>query len=428
MERYLFEKTQNDIGKVQDKIKSGDAENYAETDTEIEIEKDDTVNNEQKEDIKKIEKIEIPGFGEIEYTEKTVMFPKHLVKETGGVKGYIRKMVKWDELEKNNKGNSYTGNIKVALAKALTGGEFLKKTYNHAFRRSGARQEVKEAFGNQKLILQKIGYPSFHEMIISKYNPEVFAPSFGIPSYEFNTGDYGGTLLPTVNGFTAIDNKDGIVTKIENLLENLNLPEDIKNKLLNSKYIGRLPESRNSIAGMIKVTGEAKEINTGEFIKNYIDPTFTYDLLSVLNSEERKIFVQSLQNSKAYTLISFPGLSLSGKGITGWFENTETFFGFGEKNKVFHKCIEKTSQFLQEIRVIKDNKDTQKNFDRRDYCRATYAQMRLEESFSSQDAEYSHPLIPSIFNNEGIPELRWCHADYAAISTKNGFNILEMIT
>lgn len=43
-------------------------------------------------------KIKIPGFGEIEYTEKRVMFLEKTVQETGGVKGYIRKMISWEEL------------------------------------------------------------------------------------------------------------------------------------------------------------------------------------------------------------------------------------------------------------------------------------------------------------------------------------------
>ena len=43
-------------------------------------------------------KIDIPGVGEIEYTEKVIMFPEKIVQETGGVKGYVRKMVSWEEL------------------------------------------------------------------------------------------------------------------------------------------------------------------------------------------------------------------------------------------------------------------------------------------------------------------------------------------
>jgi hypothetical protein len=39
-----------------------------------------------------------------------------------------------------------------------------------------------------------------------------------------------------------------------------------------------------------------------------------------------------------------------------------------------------------------------------------------------------HPQIPVVLNHPDIPELRWCHADYAAIPTKNGYNIIEMIT
>ena len=56
--------------------------------------------NEVKEDEKGTvkKKIDILGVGEIEYTEKTVMFPEKIVQKTGGVKGYIRKMISWEEL------------------------------------------------------------------------------------------------------------------------------------------------------------------------------------------------------------------------------------------------------------------------------------------------------------------------------------------
>lgn len=39
-----------------------------------------------------------------------------------------------------------------------------------------------------------------------------------------------------------------------------------------------------------------------------------------------------------------------------------------------------------------------------------------------------HPVIPIVLNHPKGIRLRWCHANYAAIPTKNGYNVLEMIT
>jgi hypothetical protein len=39
-----------------------------------------------------------------------------------------------------------------------------------------------------------------------------------------------------------------------------------------------------------------------------------------------------------------------------------------------------------------------------------------------------HPLIPVVIGHPDIPDLRWCHANHAYIPTKNGINVLKMIS
>ena len=118
-----------------------------------------------KEDKKngKILKINIPEIGEIEYFEKTVMFPDRIVEETGGVMGYIRKRIdekflnNVTEQEKKDYGASFVKNkTLISAIREITKGNFPDKIFNHVFEGYSSHPDAISVFKEERLMLQEI--------------------------------------------------------------------------------------------------------------------------------------------------------------------------------------------------------------------------------------------------------------------------------
>lgn len=106
-----------------------------------------------------MKKINIPEVGEISYCEKIIMFPKHLVEKTGGVKGYIRKIV--DRHNLNNKPNNESV---VNVLRKITGGNFPDKTFNHVLNGYTRIDPKLDLFKEERMILQEISSQKYFEL------------------------------------------------------------------------------------------------------------------------------------------------------------------------------------------------------------------------------------------------------------------------
>ncbi|OHA53352.1 MAG: hypothetical protein A2Z62_02585 [Candidatus Terrybacteria bacterium RIFCSPLOWO2_02_42_20] len=142
-------------------------------------------NNKIKKDWKE-KIIEIPELERISFFEKQVLFSKNIIEDTGGVKGYIRKFIQWDELTRvlskgklssdkilkiKNKEERTPKEQKIYDSLAVdnevinnflstfTDGDFPTKTANHVFcgvYGQFSKSESLKKFTTDRILLQKI--------------------------------------------------------------------------------------------------------------------------------------------------------------------------------------------------------------------------------------------------------------------------------
>ena len=387
---------------MQEKIKNDDAENYA--NAEIELEKDQAAGNEQKED--DVKKIEIPGFGEIEYTEKTVMFPEHLVRETDGVRGYKRKIVKWDQFRKlinapfDLEEGAFMNQLRKEIPKILefmTDGQFIKQTFNHTFgghwdlQSNGQKLNQEDHLKNKKIIFQKIA---------------------DLDLVEKGAGNFSYIIL------SHEDNK--LIDPLE-FIKTLDLPSQIKEKIMNRA----------------KNPHQNKDLDA-------IGNTFGAYLFRDLTSEEKQMVMEDIKKQKV-CLLSLFGLSLENRGKLWGNKFFQPIFGFGRRNKVINKYYKNCKKPVcnverNELKTIQSKSGIMTyNLDKyailaEDFLRQMASDKSDEEAMDTAEDHCksisygNHIHMPIVLNHPNIPELRWCHADYASIPTNKGLNILEMIT
>lgn len=349
--------TQEEGTKMQAKVESSEVDDYTDTEKLLENGKE------------KIKQIEISGLGEISYYEKKVLFPEMVIKETGGVKGYIRKIINIDNIDKtilkrikaweykykrdNNPNSLIRNDLMKEILRKLTNNDFPDKTFNHVI--SGDQstsKEYLECFKEEKLIFQEI------------------------LSLKLHTNSLEGAI--------SLPHAYGVPFKLED----------------NKKFADReyFPEE------FARIRSESKEEN---------EPPLFY-----LAEEAFQVLDGDIWS-----------LSLEGK---------EIIFGFGSKNKVFKEYLElckktiesisydwgrfKRGELLEIYKYLLDRVNGK--------CDKPKPTKDDPYSFNffSKIFRYNHPLIPLIIDHPGVLNLRWCHADYAAIPTKKGYSILEFIT
>lgn len=403
--------------------------------------------------------IKIPEIGEIKYFEKEVKFPEHLVAETGGVKGYTRKTIPWGELiehecfDKNlskeeikkyfellrknpfqgfsddekiffkekesivNKIN-FKNNKIIKISLGLTEKKFPCDTFLHAFEGYWKKHEKsKEQFKTEKLLLQKIFSPLTSS---AKFKP---------------IEEIGG--LPR---FRVFDGKN------ESFINN----EEFLQKMLNEEIIRDMGiEARLSFYKLngIFLTGEDIDslIDGGGIERlSYRKKKYPPEKINQIKKDYKSRIINFFSNKELFFMAdgSAGGEMGRTRGLSVWNLGTpegngmdigynysldKMMFGFGRKNKAFTNYLKKVKdiykknkvghtkwQHLQSLLEIPLD-EVRKN-----------AQRKLKD-----DTEYwgiVHPSIPIVLNRPDIHELRWCHADYASIPTKRGWNIIEMVT
>jgi len=325
-------------------------------------------------------KIEIPGVGEIEYTEKTVMFPEKIVQETGGVKGYVRKMVSWDELARywnvdreelerikcgefsnSDQFKKAEGIKKIILA--LTNGEFIYQTLSHLVNRGSGKDR------------QRTQKDKLFEKIKIKRTWKPF------------------------------DSKSNKLLSGRELCERLNLSNDFMDKLVLSRGYSHPKEIFES--KLLKEKGVYLESDEGFHLTNAGQLWEGYKFQKNNDIDSPRLncvvmgFKMDTQNSVLRRYCS-KVLNLMEKQK----DDFETLRYYRDRRRSENERTLKG--LLEPIPFIKDGV--------------------ANKVYGGSLDEGSHPRIPIVLNHPDIPELRWCHADYAAIPTKNGYNIIEMIT
>jgi hypothetical protein len=374
-------------------------------------------------------KIDIPGVGEIEYTEKRIMFPEKIVQETGGVKGYVRKMVSWKDLAR------FYG-VKT---------EEMKKMKSEEMKRYNDLDPSMLMEGEEDLLPSKKLLPS--DEAKDKYGK--VGGILPIISAMTNGEFVKETLNHIVGGHINI-NSEGIVSKDCMLDKFL----DLGNKKLSMYSLShrefRAYDRRNK-----KELQESKDGEVESLIKKYQKGGMseevyfvTIDGLNVTNrgtlwqgqsfkndtentySEDQSVWSRSraMNTPFLYDIIVGFKPNTQNSVLKKYCQNVlkikiiEEIYSRIEMDDDFCVALDKIQckAAMRTLELLKSNNDKNKHEDRE-------KPFIISKEFVGPN-DGNHPLIPIIINHPDIPELRWCHADYAAIPTKNGYNVLEMIT
>jgi hypothetical protein len=386
-------------------------------------------------------KIEIPGMGEIEYTEKRIMFPEKIVQETGGVKGYIRKMVSWDNLA-NFLGVSLEemNKMKANYHDAFKLREKLKKENEERVDEGipplWSQKEIDETFDDERLPLddsrqkyEKVGgiLPIISAMTKGEFIKETFNHIVG--GYinisrkktiskdcvldKFLDLELRGEKIKRsiLSDFRAYDIKTNDMLEESRTMDHEQLIKQYQDGTL-SKETYLMKEYGLSLTDCSLLwKGQKLEKNEIES-KNFFasDPRsqntpFLYDIVVGFKPNTQNSVLKEYCSSVLKIMKErYPGLD----------SKIDESDAFPSRLRIFQRKVA-----METLGLLFKNKKTDK--------KGPKMTDLFKLAYRSPD-EHGHPLIPIVINHPDIPELRWCHADYAAIPTKNGYNIIEMIT
>ena len=373
------------------------------------------------------------SFLELFYDEEFVKFPQHLIEITGGVEGYNRKKVTWENLTKTFDELINIEGIKRWIALLL------KIDKNNSEQRLVEKEKEYKTFDK----INSLDSFFLFKSILRTLNKFLFNKDKNFSEYKnefINTLDENDwnqfqIIIPKANlVFDKIFNKLG-----DNFIhrENIHvmngwwgLPEkearkDFKKNMLTQKIFD--PE----------IESVRKKLDMGAGIKYIIRP--------IKNPSERLKYVGASeidQNSNKYIkghkkdksfLTCLDGLSVSNRGIWGmdreYYEKLpygRAIFGFSQKNKAYNKYLKSCLGLLEEFDLFDSGTEGGQN-KRYIKCVKELIDMGKSNAFSPYD-DLPHPKIPIVIGHPDIPDLRWCHATNAYIPTKNGLNFIEMIS
>ena len=133
---------------------------------------------------------------------------------------------------------------------------------------------------------------------------------------------------------------------------------------------------------------------------------------------DSELLAEEILQSDNY-ILSNSGISVLGGDV--WkFQSVcrSPLFGFG-KNKAFIDYINKYESILGKTNMDDNSKE---------YTLERISKIQSNSLNGWAGDGVAHPSIPFIVNHPYVPNLRWCHADYAAFETDQGYAILEMFT
>jgi hypothetical protein len=382
----------------------------------------------------------------VECKKKTVRFPERIVKETGGVTGYDRYILEdenlreplmvllgngielpveeigsrefWEHLyQKNEDGhmelsnegkliNSKIKEIISALALKISDGDFPNKTFNHVV--SGVWPGVpgaSEISRREGMILQPIFHPNSMLKSIEwrekmgriserENTKESFAPMGNSPYMYAMMKKNPGGLYDYVS--------DGDIDQIEK--------QEYVHMLRLLKHGGHLHRIPNTIGYGRPHTLEDWREGLRE-LTNFLDEHPNYFLVSYggQGADNSYIGLATIEGrSQRHNWAPSTDISLNG-----------AMLGFNEDNEAF----------LRYIDMIEKKFINQKSFGELAYGLRDIKKIKHEpygEYYNLPDYRGNEAGIPIVINNPDIPELRWCHAQYAVIPTKGRMNFLRM--
>jgi hypothetical protein len=408
---------------------------------------DDDETKEKAESTEK-KKINVSEIGEIEYLERRVMFPEKIVAETGGVKGYIRKTIPWEEIkrilgfdpEEYKRLKMETERLDKEIEKINNEIEKLDPEYRAPFHKIpdqlvsliSSKEEYREKCFEERKAESKLESEMENRMHVENGNNNKLIKIL----QTLSNGAYGkslaihyGHLKEDFTSSRGLLQKIGRPTRISNpeifgevAAGGLYAVDKKTNELIPAKNIDKELENKRDSSGLKVILG-------GHFYDKKIIKKLFFDL-------KDKLF---------YVSVLSEGLSVSIKNSLGWRIRTgpynlyDCFFaGFNQDNSAFKNYLQKTKDLYQDvifpqvskIKIPSGESSYYSYSQPKDYLlqNVDYFLGNRSDFLPFDDEAMSHPRIPVVFNNPDISELRWCHAQYVFLSTKKGLNVIEMIT
>lgn len=209
-------------------------------------------------------------------------------------------------------------------------------------------------------------------------------------------------------------------------------------KTFNHIFLGDYRGDHKEQYSLLKKEGILKqEINSPSHLKKIRpnEPRYNFDF------EGKEIAKVEEKIRSPYFSFFSDGLDVHRKGEIWHGQSPMSdapLFGFGQKNQVFGKYLELVSELISQFRidvsgaeenVIETKEEVIKRLTQNfEYMKKYVMKNILCLQGKRDEGARLHPSIPLVVNHPDIPNLRWCHADYAAIPTEKGYNVLEMIT
>lgn len=395
-------------------------------------------NQPKQEKTPEVKVLSIEGL-DFEYKETHIEFPEYLIKETGGVKGYIRKQ--FDSME------DIREKIKEVCKNAS-----LEEMEDFLTKRS-QKKYTAWGKGDMENIRERFIYYKTAESINELYDlatnnefPKNTSLNFIHTGYTKSNIETtrrhfkeDGLFLQKIFGENRMALKSNFGRGTDIFFMN-NSDNTIEQELHEEmpEYYQRLQKKEGGQEGLELRKFFIEKPSKRDFIKNEeLKEKFTEKSLSDIN--EQFEFFDSLLNqvkdqkgNLSLFMLGPAGLhcqnkDASGEDGLGWGSptriNDNIFSGFSIKNKAFKEYLEKVKILLENL--PKETKEKMSS-------RINISLKSVNYFLQNEDHVYSealeHPAIPIIQGYPDIADLRWCHASYMSIPTKNGLNILEFIT
>ncbi|MFA7252557.1 MAG: hypothetical protein WC027_01750 [Candidatus Paceibacterota bacterium] len=344
---------------------------------------------------------------EVTPKEKLVKFPERLIKETGGVEGYLRKELTWKEIN-----DIFSQILSINEIKEII------ELYIENLDKNFSLDEDIVNFRKLNSIDSLESFDNYHTMIyfirnnILKADHYVRYKNKSLDELEENIWKIISTLK------NIIDILGNSFFKKENIhvMSLYHGPgfESFSDKILMQKIfdpeVGEAVRSDGTkdygytVFSSIGPNGEISEIDRivsddpGDYkkLQTYIeDGNF---LIHGFGLSVQKGGIWNLDRDKSSPLSVFDNFN-------------RPMFGFSEGNATYNRYIESVKKlFDQQDGVLK---------------KAVVASPDNPFYFKTNPP---HPLIPIVISHPNIPDLRWCNSSHAYIPTKNGISVLKMIS
>lgn len=403
---------------------------------------------------------------EIPVKETKVKFPEYIVDDTGGVTGYIRKEIKWENFDEALPDSEYAESSeyfntleelkrKVALythPSNIERGGLEDKLELHRFPESKERYEEwkrkkrageitegdKKRYQNQKKQAQK--FRAQKKQVEEKLRSALFRPGSVLDKL---TGEnfLRGTANHVKNVYSSMDATKEQFAKERLYLQKLFDPETFIDHLKNDEKIYMHGNSMTiRSADSHKRLSEMGSANKPEPLTDFPDRFGSPDKELIREIENKQSAINGLEEIKKNPQFYLEsdetiresgftsrGLSVEERGGYWWNKGPGTvsampelhdvIFGFGPHNKAFVAYLNKVKELKGQI----SSQYEEENFTNKDIEHLLTPEV---EAYGEPFEDY-HPHIPVYNSHPDIPDLRWCHASYGYIPTEKSFNVLE---